>query len=64
MVSGIGGTSGGSCVRAERGGGGGRARVFIGVVVVVFISKSVVDVYGTSIVYGGVGLGSRSKDTP
>lgn len=51
-------------MRAERGGGGGRARVFIGVVVVVFISKSVVDVYGTSIVYGGVGLGSRSKDTP
>lgn len=54
MVSGIGGTSGGSCVRAERGGGGGRARAFIGVVVV-FISKSVVGVCGTSIVYGGVG---------
>lgn len=53
MVSGIGGTSGGSCVRAERGGGGGRARVFNGVVVVVFITKSVDDVCETSIGYGG-----------
>lgn len=56
MVSGIGGTSGGSRVRTERGGGGGSAGGFMGVVV--FMSKSVVDACGTPIVYGWL-----SKDT-
>lgn len=49
MVSGIGGTSGGSCVSTERGGGGGSAGGFMGVVV--FMSKSVVGVCRTPILW-------------
>lgn len=39
MLSGIEGTSGGSGVRSERGGGGGRARGGFMVMVVVFIKE-------------------------
>lgn len=40
-------------MRTERGGGGGSAGGFMGVVV--FMSKSVVDACGTPIVYGWLG---------